>query len=270
MKLSIFTTVGDWLKRGDPFIEAIENYTSVADEVVIVDGSEKTKEIQSWNEKVKIIHSPWPQDFDWTVIGDQFQKGYDACTGDWCIRMDLDYFLNVEKADELRERLSAIKSIGATLHKWQFLVVDRYRLKARMAIAMRGGDKDITFHGGADECQAQYKGEDLSNINCEDTRIEFYNYDHSFKTKEQLRPDLLRFARAWQKHFGIDRLGAANEREAMRNFMDMQIGRYAAMEWKHIPLEEHPKEIRERLSKIRADQFGFNMFGALNIYPYQP
>ena len=35
----------------------------------------------------------WDFEFNWVKIGIVFQEGFNKCSGDWVIRMDLDYFL---------------------------------------------------------------------------------------------------------------------------------------------------------------------------------
>ena len=83
--ISIFTTYTDPEKRFDPWKEALECYNSLADEVII-EGSD------------------WPYEFKWDLIGKTFQKGFDKCSGDWVIRMDIDYFFH-EKILIIYEKL---------------------------------------------------------------------------------------------------------------------------------------------------------------------
>ena len=59
--------------RRDPWKEAIECYEDLADEIVITGEN-------------------WKYDFSWEEIGKFFQDGFDKATGDWVLRMDLDYF----------------------------------------------------------------------------------------------------------------------------------------------------------------------------------
>src|SRR4051812_31458654 len=99
MKLSIFTTLSDPGRRQDPYKEALYCYLELADELVVIDGSQfahsVTRNILLGTKKeTAYIHSIWPTEFSWDFIGKQFQKGYDACSGDWVIHMDLDYFFH--------------------------------------------------------------------------------------------------------------------------------------------------------------------------------
>ena len=73
--ISIVTTMTDPDLRQDPWKEALDCYNSFADEVIIVG-------------------SDWPYEFKWDEIGKTFQEGFDKASGDWIIRMDLDYFFH--------------------------------------------------------------------------------------------------------------------------------------------------------------------------------
>lgn len=61
MTIGIFTTLTNPMRRGDLYEEALNCYNDLADVVTIIDG-QKT----------------WPKEFNWTLIGEHFQKGYEA------------------------------------------------------------------------------------------------------------------------------------------------------------------------------------------------
>ena len=81
MKLSIFTSMTDPEERNDPWKEALRSYEDIADEVITVG--------QNWP----------PGEFEWKYIGEVFQEGHDICTGDWVMRMDIDYILHEKDMD---------------------------------------------------------------------------------------------------------------------------------------------------------------------------
>lgn len=84
--LSIFTTMTNPEERGDPWKEALDCYNSLADEVVVV-GEE------------------WPYEFKFDHIGKTFQEGFNKASGDWVIRMDLDYFFHENDFVKLKQIL---------------------------------------------------------------------------------------------------------------------------------------------------------------------
>ena len=89
-KVSIITTMTDPDSRKDPWKEALQCYNDIADEVIVVG-------------------EDWPDEFDWSHIGKTFQEGFDKATGDWVIRMDLDYFFH-ENIFKIRKMLQRFKN----------------------------------------------------------------------------------------------------------------------------------------------------------------
>lgn len=93
VKLSAFTCITKPDERQDPWRQSIESALSWADEVVIVDGL--PLDIYEKNKKVfpqaKWIHYPWSDTWDWGELPPHYNRGLEACTGDWAIRFDADY-----------------------------------------------------------------------------------------------------------------------------------------------------------------------------------
>ena len=86
MKLSVFTSMTDPESRNDPYKEAIECYQDFADELIIVG-------------------QDWPYEFKFDKIGQVFQEGFKKSTGDWVIRMDLDYFIHESDVSRIKNIL---------------------------------------------------------------------------------------------------------------------------------------------------------------------
>lgn len=264
MKLSIFTTITEPLKRQDPFFEAIDCYTDLADEVVIVDGATKvdSDELKGLLErlpeeklnKIKWVYYEWPDDFEWPFIGQQFQRGYEACTGDWVIRCDLDYFFHENDISKIRHKLKEMNNTTAvSFWKYQFLLVDRYNIKSRtvMAVNKRLKGHSIKFNSGGDLCQPSIDGIELKADNLPEIRLPFYNYDFCFKEKGVIEKDWKRFRGAWHRCFGSD----------FGEFKSMMVGRFNGREFKKVGLDEHPKYVRAIVNNITSKQFGHSMFG---------
>ena len=85
-----------------------------------------------------------------------------------------------------------------------------------------------------------------------------------FKTREIIETERLRFGKAWFNYFndwGI--FGGNSKKEAFDAWFHWVEQKYR----KHIysiKLEEHPKYIQEKLSKLNENQFGYNCFGLKN------
>lgn len=265
MKLSIFTTCTNPIQRCDPFYEALKCYRDFADEVILVDGTENP-DIVGKDPVVlkycdKIIHNVWPEEFKFDFIGQQFQKGYDACTGDWVIRVDLDMFFHERDKERLREIIETNKDHPVLkFPKKQFVLPDRCSYKSKMNLLFnkgKFGDR-IKLNSGGDLCQMSLDGNHLPPD--VPYAIQLYNYDYLLKTKSVALKDLGRFSRAWFAQFQNFDFGGSTDEEALARFMELQLGR---LNKSSIPiaLEEHPKYIRETIRTMTECQFSYNMWG---------
>lgn len=263
MKLSIFTTITDPLERGDCVTPAFDCYIDLSDELVVVDGS--PADFYSYRgKKLVVVENKWPQEFSWEFIGQQFQRGYEACTGDWVIHADLDFIFHEKDFGKIRQVLQeAGDQPAVSFYKWQFILPDRYNLKSRLAIAVNKkvfGDR-ITFSGGGDLCQPQLDGVDLNINELPQADVPFYNYEKLTKTKPQITDDVERMDRAYERRFG-KKLYSSDEITAYEGWYHMVSGRFNKPQEK-IKLESHPKYIQGTIKNLTPDQFGYNGFGLI-------
>ena len=167
MKISIFTTMTNPDERMDPWKEALNCYEDFADEVVITG-------------------QDWPDKFVWDHIGKTFQEGLDKSSGDWCIRMDLDYFFHQDDMEYIRNFLLQNSNYPAVAFvKKQFFTPDRYQLQSKICIAINKKQyPNVKLNGGGDLCFPTLNNK-LINVNevplCTKS---IWNYDMMFKTKE--------------------------------------------------------------------------------------
>lgn len=276
MKLSVFSTLTDPLERGDPLFQAIEGYGDLADELVLVDGSKESRLKDGYHEVgsgiVRAVNHEWPDEFKWDLIGQQFQRGYEASGGDWVIHCDLDFIFHERDYGKIRQALKDYPSSPAvSFYKYQFIQPDRYNLKSRLILAVNKGafGDRITFSGSGDLCQPQLDGRDLDLNEMPQAGVPFYNYEHILKTKEQSMADVGRMDRAYQRHFGKWLYSKdGTDESAYEGWLAMMLGRYARPS-KQIPLHEHPRAMQETISLLKHDQFGYNAFGNLSVNDYQ-
>lgn len=261
MKLSIFTTLTDPDSRGDTHYESLKCYMELADETLIVDGS-YSPFVESGADFLKVVSNEWPQEFSWEFIGQQFQRGYEACTGDWVIRADLDYLFHERDFGKIRQALKDYPSAPAvSFYKWQFILPDRYNLKSRLLIAVNRkafGDR-ITFSGAGDLCQPQLDGKDIDINDMPQAGVPFYNYEKLLKTKEQIIDDVERMDNAYLRYFN-ETLYSTDELTAYDGWYNMVSGRFNKPQEK-IRLEQHPKYIIETIRNLKPEQFGYDGFG---------
>ena len=136
-KLSIATSYTNPEKRMDPWREALACYEDLADEVV-----------RSGED--------WPYEFTWDYIGKVFNESYQKATGDWVIRMDLDYFFHEKDFENIRKILGDnFDKPAVAFPKYQFFTPDRYALKTNIVIAYNkknyyGGSSLVIFDTSKD------------------------------------------------------------------------------------------------------------------------
>lgn len=253
MRLGIFTTATRPVERGDNFKDAIECYQDLADEVVTMWGDQS-----------------WPQEFDWPLIGEHFQKGYEQLDTDWVIHADLDFIFHEKDFDAIHRACERNNDAPAmSFYKHQFILPDRYNLKSRLVIAVnkgKYGDR-IRFDSGGDLCQPSLDGKELRSDQVPESGIEFYNYDKMTKNTNQVMDDVGRMARAWQRHFKEYKLGGPDDESAFNVWMEMMIGRFNK-DSKHIQLRDHPIYVQGTIATLRPHQFGYNGFGAFEENDY--
>lgn len=261
MSLSIFTTVTNPIERGDLYNQALMCYSELADEVVIVNGSDKPIDTMP---NVKVINRPWPKEFKWDFIGQQFQTGYEACSGDWVIRMDLDMLFHERDYLRIKHILTTVDTPVISFYKRQFIVPDRFNVKSRIILAVNKKmySQYFKFTGGGDMCQLTIDGRYIEPGEVFNPKIPLWNYECILKTKEQLMEDKGRFARAWQAQFGEYRLGGPDDQSAYNEWYGMVKGRFSKPQQK-VPLDEHPRLMRDVMGLLKPEQFGYNGFGLI-------
>lgn len=249
LTIGCFITVTRPDERGDMFNQCLEMAADIFDEITIIDGAET-----------------WPQEFNWPIIGQHFQKGYDQCKSDWVVHLDTDFFFHQKDKGKIRQALRDFPgSPGVSFYKHQFILPDRFNLKSRLVLAVNKKEfgNRITFSGGADLCQPQLDGRDLSLDTMPQAGVAFYNYEKMLKTKEQIMDDQGRMERAYYRHFGYYQLAKDDtDQSAYEGWLQMQRGRFNKPQEK-IPLSSHPQYVQETIKNLRPDQWGYNGFGLM-------
>ena len=247
MKLSIFTTYTDPEKRNDPWKEALNCFNDIADEVIVTG-------------------SDWPEEFTWSQIGKYFQQGLIESTGDWNIRMDIDYFFHEKDVNKLYDYLRKYNDFPVLCFpQYQFFTLNRYQLKTRLCVAVNKKFKNrIKLDGGGDLCLATFDGKLVTPKQIPNLPIPIYQYDSTFRTMEIIKNDRARFARAWNREFGsFGSRGSDNPDDCYDAwFSDIQ-KKYPKHVHK-IDLNNHPKYIIEKLNSLEENQFGYSAFGLKN------
>jgi len=284
-----------------PFIESIKSYLDLCDEVVVVNGAcnketgetdddgsvEMIRQIEvPEGKEIKIINSYWNDKFwTWDELGRHLDLGYQACTGDFTIKFDVDYLFHENYINNVREYLSRVDEYpfapkGFLLRKHNVITANTYFPKAIMPMIVNKKDYPNLCYGLAtnvdpDFCTAiEYEGEthglkygitiaNQSNF-LREIRAEVWCYDFTFMnmaTIEKVR------AASYVAQNLFENLNAKEEdiagwnKIALGKFRKFMIGRVTDRKLSKIEdIKKHPKYIQEKVSNINKDMFGYNIF----------
>ena len=96
MTISSFITITRPKERGDLFDQCYKAASGFSDEVVVIDGD-----------------GTWKKEFNWKIIGEHFQKGYETAKGDWVIHLDTDFIFHENDYDAIRNVLAGLEDYPA-------------------------------------------------------------------------------------------------------------------------------------------------------------
>jgi glycosyltransferase involved in cell wall biosynthesis len=97
MKISAFTCTLNPEYWCFPYQEALRCYLDCFDEVVVVDGGStdgSLEKIKTISDKIKIVHLPWPWNYEQREYSLHYNFGFDNCTGDWAFKLDCDWIFH--------------------------------------------------------------------------------------------------------------------------------------------------------------------------------
>lgn len=268
--LSIFTTVTNPRERGDLYHEALSCYKDLADEVVVVNGGQQVTE----HSGVRYINRKWAQEFDWPFIGQQFQRGFKACTHDVVIHADLDFIFHQDDFERIRNAAQQMldNNLPAmSFYKYQFILPDRYNLKSRLVLMVNKRDyaERIRFDSGGDLCQPSLDGRYISPESIPSAKVGVYNYEKIIKSKEQIEDDAGRMERSYNRHFGHNQYRSLQGGESAYNrWYEAQKGKFNKPQ-EQVPLDKHPVYIQATIKNLQPWHFGYSGFGMIEQGVYK-
>ena len=239
--------------RKDPWRESMKCYEDFADEVIVVG-------------------KDWPYEFSWDYIQTVFQEGFDKSTGDWAFWMDIDTMFHEKSFEKIKEELKKYgDSPAIAFPKYQIFTPDRYHMKTHLVVALNKKIFPyIKMNGGGDKLQPTINGNLIEISNIPKSTEPVWNYDSIFRTKEIIKEDRARFARAWNRYFkDLGGRGGELPDEAYDAWLSMVLERdqYHVLKLK---IDDHPKYIRDSLKELDESNFGYSMFGQKNKIKRKP
>ena len=260
MKVSSYFIVTEPEKMGFPYIECMESALSFSDELVVVCGREEKQsedKIRALSDNVKIIKTnAWPLDWGYDVMRDHLQIGLDACSGDFSLKIDVDWIFRAEKADELR----TIFEKHEDFHQLIFGKINYYSgdwgckkgfrpIKTNICYALNktlldnnGINYEITNETGSNLPKFH---ESIRTADINDHAFWPINYDKTFMVKDQIVEQWARWFRAWEGNRG-NQYKKETKEDVWNHYVGYQKSKSSAVEFDDDSF--HPKIMRERLS----------------------
>lgn len=288
MKLSAFVGVTNPEYWQFPYLEALRSYCDLADEVIVVDGGSTDGSLEEIDElskeypnKIKVIHSEWKWTDTVRQVPIHYNKGLDACTGDWAIKLDIDYVFHENDLTDYRDRLLQHDRHENILAMYcsKFNIYNRgqYYNKGSVPIALHKkfiGDKvRIGVHKGNDRCdwaipiivdeiidEVPY-GLPISHTLIKHTGVPVYNYDCTFRDEDRCRKWFNRTAKAYRDETGYPLYGKDDD-DAWKQWLAIRETQKKTASFKSISIDEHgvthPKYIREKLTNMTSEMWGYD------------
>jgi hypothetical protein len=285
---------------GYPFLESIKSFMALCDEVIIVNGAcgenkddgsiEMIKALDPQGRKIKIIDHYWnDMDWSWEELGYHLNTGYNACSGDWVFKFDIDYVFHENHIDYLRAFLElcsqlAIPPKAVEVQKLNILLADRYLPKAWMPFIVNKKDYPNLCYGleydegdfmcaidKVEEKNGMPIGWSIRNRKqmIRKSTAAVWDYDFTFMDRTQVEAvrQISYFAQVRYENpmadNGKDELKTKSI--ALGKFRKMMLSRYSMPYVQKIEkISEHPCFIQDRIKALKLEQFGYNMFGWIN------
>lgn len=283
------------------FLESIKSFMEVADEVIVVNGAcdPKTgdtvddgsvtmiRELDPNGKIIKIVNHYWnDKDWSWEELGYHLKTGYEACTGDWAFRFDIDYVFHPDWVDYLRTYLILAEDMtipirGVCIRKHNLLWADKYFAKSSLPLIVNKGAYPNLNYGlaydspdfmCAVDVREEVNGMPIGmGIDKQDQLLrvcdaQIWCYDFTFMTSVQMED--IRAASYWaQARYSNPNISKEERCEttikstAMGKIRKMHISRSESPDLKDLPtIESHPLVMHDKLRTMNKKMFGYELF----------
>lgn len=259
MKVSSYFIITEPEKMGFPYIECMESALSFSDELVVVCGrGEKQSEekIRALGDKVKFINTnAWPIDWGYDVMRDHLQIGLDACSGDFSLKIDVDWIFREEKSNEIRN----IFEEHEDAHQIIFGKVNYYSgnwgckqgfrsIKTPICYALNKTllvEHDINYKISNETGSNLPKfDKSINTFDVNDDQLWPVNYDKTFMSKEQIIDQWSRWNSAHEKKKGRE-FKIKETEDVWDHYVNYQKGKSSAVTFDDDSF--HPEIMRRKL-----------------------
>lgn len=257
MTVGCYILLQNPLTNNYPYLEVINCCLDIFDEILIVDGgtNDGSYDLLPKNNQIRIIKREWPEDAGWDFLCQQYDYGFQNLTTDWRVKMDSDYIFHENDIPKIKKLFQ--KDVdGYNFEKCVFNLVDRYRSKAKLVIAINTKRVKNCYVNDHDQF---VNGNEILN-ECTHSGIKLYVYDSIFKTRENISNVMYKWALAAKGKYGIN-WGYESKEEALKFYVNSARTRIEAHNQNIISLENHPKYIKEKIKIMTEDMAGYSLFG---------
>lgn len=269
-KIAIVTTITRPDEWQYAWKEALDCYTDLADEVIVVMGDleHDSKLMMEYGKKKNLwsYYLHWPDEWHWSELPRHLNFGFDRVGEniDWAIKMDLDYLIHENDWSKIKKQLFLAQQFPVAAGvKLTMLNRELGYKKCRInnMVNMKHW-KDIEFGKAVDKetdwCFPIWREDKTSVVDVYDTGLNIYNYDYFFRTKEVAKKAFWRFSKAYYRGTGSWGWGNSPD-DALDKFTKQMVGRLKTQPLKK---REHPKYIINRINKMTPEEMGYSNWGA--------
>lgn len=269
MKISVILLTANPTEKQYAWKESFQSYLDFADEVIVINGGEEDLQFTD-NKKLIIINKPDPPVWTWAEHAKNLNLALEKATGDWIIKVDIDWIFHQKTMAELRQKLSTYQAHVVTMQKMTFYPKMRYVQKGEIPNIINakykktikfGRDKqqysDLTYPiatTGALDKDGVALGNLVGQKYWAKSGVEFWNFDYTFATIELMRKKWLRMSASHKEYFGETTWGETEEK-AEELFLRNMRGKFRRG-LDIVDITMLPKYIHERIQNLQPEQFG--------------
>jgi len=313
MKISAFCLVTNATKFGYPFIESIKSWAKAVDEVVIVDGGSTDDTVKLIEEigdsKIRIIQDEdckWEDEWFYSRMGKNFNRGYHECTGDIVIKFDVDYVLHdsaYSDNPQINLRANCQRAVDqgkltVAFIRWNLMTVDKHFYKRQKTLGVNRiacKQRSVMPEYGLDIKRWSWGYEPIV-VEREENGIKFgtligtignffgsnirvFNYGFAFSTKEQVewvrtRHRLAEIRQKRMKYKHIEQPIVETEEQIKKNVggsLKQHIKNclaYSKRPQMMVNLEAHPRIMHDKIRNLKPEQQGYDFWGCMDKSKY--
>mgnify|MGYP007071621798 CR=1 FL=1 len=309
MKISAFCLTTNAVARKYPFIESIKSFLPIVDELVVIDGGSTDGTLEAirsiGDQKIKIVcdqDTKWEEDWFYSRMSHNFNRGWEECTGDVVFKFDVDWVFHEERIGgagnkyNFRTDCEQMEHRGKCMLKMNRLnhiLIDRHYIKKETPFLVfrnnckqrgfnikwgldmeRWGWGNIPIIGKYQE-NGIWFGYMLDRSDMDYSCAIIHVYDFSFADQETIRELRYRNYSAIVKQAGMKWRQTAISKPSI-SFENLNGDRgYVFDHWRasiegmfarpqtQISLEKHPAIMKEKIKVMTTDMYGYGAFGWL-------